>query len=896
MPGNQTGEKNMGGKIFKISLWVITGFFVFFFLVGQVARIRWGKDHEFLKVSAEGFKFEAERDSLGVWNIQAETSDDVSFALGFLQHHDREFQTEMARQMALGNLSSFFGESLLPKDRLMRLTSQVARRVFEKTVQESPDGKKFLKSIESYIAGRKAYFDSGYLKREPFEFSVFGINRNNFEPWEPWHLAALMRAHTWDLSYDIRDEMLRIEILKIFPENVAKSLVPGGPATTLAHYSQPENFKSLNFPQAPPLELRKKLIENAKKNFGPPSVSTSQNKLDSNKQVAFMSSNLWAPLLEGLKFDSIWGFEAEDIPGKGSNLWITKNAGSPVAMCADSHLGTYWPSPLYPARYKIKKDNVSKPTEAIGYFFPGVPWLVQGLLRNEWGDISWGITIANYVDTTDLVEFEETHLGPPVSREIKNEFVVKSLSENALISKFVSETWTDFGPRVDEFLDWKIPLLLEEKRKPLVLDWMGFKDLQDPGLFFFLRSQKGIADFDEDLQKHWHFPAVNLNWISTKSSSDKTHPQNSFEVGHQVTGFIFSDKNKKSRMQNLVAFKGPEKTARSVSASWERPRLKKILNDQDEFFFVSANHKVWDNELSDRLAFQWGDSSRPQSLFDKKSEIQKNPAFGQGISRSGGLIDFYQNLRKKFSAEDLCGPLPPGWVRECYGVLEGLDQWKGETEVSRWEPTFVSLWRNLLGAEIWKTQTQPAYREVNTEGLFEKWRKNLHFRRAMDRFASDFEFSSKNFVDSSPHFWAETLRQSFKKTHELLITNLGEDTRFWSWGRVHKLEWLHPVGQIPGRLGKVLKDSLFGPDLSAPGADDSPLMGNYKWKPSEPLKFSADMAPVLRFCSEGTTGEAGINKFKWANITGPSGNPFSKWSSQFSKETYFKLKLAETEF
>ena len=42
----------------------------------------------------------------------------------------------------------------------------------------------------------------------------------------------------------------------------------------------------------------------------------------------------------------------------------------------------------------------------------------------------------------------------------------------------------------------------------------------------------------------------------------------------------------------------------------------------------------------------------------------------------------------------------------------------------------------------------------------------------------------------------EIILKSFKETIENLESQLGQDVSSWTWGRVHKVEYKHPIGQV----------------------------------------------------------------------------------------------------
>jgi penicillin amidase len=60
------------------------------------------------------------RDADDVVHIQAQSSRDAAFALGFAHAQDRSWQLEFNRRVMHGELSEILGEVTLPTDKLMR--------------------------------------------------------------------------------------------------------------------------------------------------------------------------------------------------------------------------------------------------------------------------------------------------------------------------------------------------------------------------------------------------------------------------------------------------------------------------------------------------------------------------------------------------------------------------------------------------------------------------------------------------------------------------------------------------------------------------------------------------------------------------------------------------------
>jgi hypothetical protein len=166
--------------------------------------------------------------------------------------------------------------------------------------------------------------------------------------------------------------------------------------------------------------------------------------------------------------------------------------------------------------------------------------------------------------------------------------------------------------------------------------------------------------------------------------------------------------------------------------------------------------------------------------------------------------------------------------------------------------------------------------------LFREWSKSSNAVRAVEALIQSPE-SVRVAESALGRSFEDLVRESFRGAYTYFLSLGAEQVQ---WGRVHRTRWQHPFGLIPGTLGVALRDSLLGPPRELPGAFDSPSAFNWVWDPKEPASFAVEHGPAMRMCTAFLPN--GELSTEWAASTGPSGNPFSKWSRVFSDETYFK--------
>jgi penicillin amidase len=283
------------------------------------------------------------RSAEGVPTISAGSDTDAAFALGFVHAQDRLWQMEMMRRAGAGRLSEVFGTGLgdtpLRLDRLFRTLGFY--RAAGEMAADLPDPVRAL--FEAYAAGVNAWMTT---RREPLpvEFQIFGLTP------EPWRLADSLvwgRLIAWQLSSNVREEVLRARLLaRLSPEQV-RDLFPGDP------------------PGAP-----------ATLAWTPGAWTPGAGAGDTMTALATLPIPLPQP-----------------VPA-GSNAWAVagrRTMGGQPLLANDPHLELDAPALWYLARLD------SPGLVLAGATVPGVPLMVLG--HN--GRLAWGITTAA-ADTQDL--------------------------------------------------------------------------------------------------------------------------------------------------------------------------------------------------------------------------------------------------------------------------------------------------------------------------------------------------------------------------------------------------------------------------------------------------------------------------------------------------------------
>jgi acyl-homoserine lactone acylase PvdQ len=302
-------------------------------------------------------------------------------------------------------------------------------------------------------------------------------------------------------------------------------------------------------------------------------------------------------------------------------------------------------------------------------------------------------------------------------------------------------------------------------------------------------------------------------------------------------------------------------------------------------YFVSANQRVWAGALSERLAYTWNEDSRANRLLDLMPEVIRDPKSGQIDHQSPHLMQFLKMARSLVPADELCGGVNSELRLSCLEHVSGIDAWNGQMNLDSWQASLVALWissfrRALVPKNAFQHKAMPV--------LFKEWSKSSNAVRALEALMAKPEQRLLLEKELGRSF-DDLVRESFRGAYAYFL-NLGGSQL--EWGFMHRTRWQHPFGLIPGALGVALRDSLLGPPRALPGAFDSPSAFNWVWDPKEPADFAVEHGPAMRMCTEFRADGSLVTE--WAASTGPSGNPFSKWSRVFADETYFEETWVKT--
>jgi acyl-homoserine lactone acylase PvdQ len=809
-------------------------------------KVNISKDLEKIEVRENGLQFSAERDASGVWNIDAADPDSLWFAFGYVQSLDREFQLELFRQIALGKLSEWIGESQLARDRMMRMASKLGQWEWENPATDSL----VPRAAKKFVEGRLKFLKDRPTP-EPIEYRLLKLSRDSQPEWEPWHILALIRFHSWEFSFDLGSEARFAEFREIFGKEYAQFLMPMEESQSRAMYEQ--STVSEGILPSLPTQKRMKFAEI----FQPPAQSAflKMNSSSSN-------SKIFLPNFSNLSAEDFFSHGA----GNGaSNGWLAADSNFKLSptLCNDTHLGFSWPSPLYPVRYSIRSSGAS----GQGFMLPGLPVVVIGLANNPANkqSLTWGITMASFGDTQDLIEISQKTASE--SKKVDEIFYVRD-SKGGQREVLAQEEWTSFGPRIDQFYKFGPKPIAT----PLALDWMGFHKVPSITDFFLRRNLLAQSNLLDDFASRWTYPAVNLFWIERENGKTK--------MGHHMTGMLFA---RKDRREQPMVISEKQAEQRTVSQPAERPFFRKVYQEGERTFLVTGNQKVFKEPLAFEIASDWVESSRTEQILDGVETTMNKPEASQTDYVSRSLLQFLKAHLDLLTDDVLC---PPQSDENCLEYLKGLRSFEGKTDANDWRTLLAFKWYVKVKQNLWPAEQ--GTQSKDHEDLFSAWVRATHSARLINHLSANQSYRKK-WESITNGLYPQMVAQSFHESLSALRTGY-PDLRKAKWGDHHVIAWQHPFALAPEPAGPILSNYLLGHEKVSGGVD-SPGRFDFGWRPSKPLEFPASHGSATRLCVEVPPDTEQPLKGRWSIPTGVSGNPFSKWATVMPREYFFKEKL-----
>ena len=394
-------------------------------------------------------------DASDIPHIQAKTSTDALFALGYLHASERSWQMEINRRLASGRLSEILGKETVSIDRFIRTLG--IKHAAEKQFDRYPIATKRL--LQSYADGVNA--GNAHLGWAlPVEYFLTGSKPGH---WSPTDSVAWMLMMALDLGGNWHKELQRLQLSQFLTTKQVWEVVPphneGELVTNMDFAKMYRDIQVFNLNPQPKDSQSKKL----------PSTELTLNEVPGGKDG--IGSNNWA------------------LSGK---LTAT---GKPL-LANDPHLGLSAPAIWYFAHLEAPGLNV------IGGTLPGIPAVVLGRTdKFAWSFTNTGPDVQDlYIEQLDQKNPGQ-YRGPdgPLAFKVRQEII--DIKGEPSLRFLVKET--RHGPVIsDAYATAK--RAVDTQRFALALRWTAL-DIENQSVvgLIEMNQAKDLATFEQALRKNY---------------------------------------------------------------------------------------------------------------------------------------------------------------------------------------------------------------------------------------------------------------------------------------------------------------------------------------------------------------------------------------------------------
>jgi penicillin amidase len=507
----------------------------------------------------------------------------------------------------------------------------------------------------------------------------------------------------------------------------------------------------------------------------------------------------------------------------GSNNWAVSGSlsatGTPL-IAGDPHLPPSMPGIWY-------QVGLSHGGRAVrGASMPGMPGVYMG--QND--DVCWTFTNV-MADVEDLfverVEgdrylFEDEWRPLEIVRE---EIPVKGRDAPELLDVRI----THHGPIVNEALG-------ADEAEPLALAWLA---LHEPtafaGMFELLEITSG-PELVEKLSGHTA-PASNLIWADRHGS-----------IGYKLIGRL---PRRRGGCPDLP------KPGWTGEYEWEGTIPYEELPetvDPESGYLVTANNRIVGDEYPHHITSEWLDGFRAKRIEQLLGESDEHDIESFEAMQSDNLslpgIEAARRLAR----------LHPRGQREI-SALERLRSWDGRLDPETiagtiYQAFILRLAREVARAAIGDRDLCERYLDRADNGFTphttSPWRWHSHLMKL-------WEEGDEGLIGRP---WDELVLEALAGALDDLGDRFGPDPEGWRWGRVHEMEFPHPLGEANPLLRRLLNRRL-----RAGGAQET--VSQIAYDPNDP--YRAVWAPSWRMVADPADPE----RSRWQMFTGQSGHPAS---------------------
>ncbi len=459
------------------------------------------------------------RDVDGVPHVYARSEHDLFYAQGYIHAQDRFWQMDFWRHVGGGRLSEMFGDGQVETDMFLRSLDFVG--IAEQELAEVDAGHKAI--LDAYAEGVNAYISGRSPSQISLEYAILPLQTAGYriEPWTTVNTLTWAKVMSWDLSWNLVQEVDRATLSAGLPLDRIEQLYPAYPE---------EN---------------------------PVIVTADQTASVPGPVVALPEGAVAAVAEAGRRARVVWDQTGGGIRGLGSNNWVIggtrTESGLPI-LANDPHLAIQMPSIWYQIGLHCVERGPDCPYQVAGFGFAGVPGVITG--HND--RIAWGVTNQS-IDTQDLFveklnpddHTQYEYQGEWIDLQSRTETITVAGGEDVTFDVLVSR----HGPLITDTYFEEAPFVGSSLELPaeyaVALAWESLRPSTLLEAVVGLNRATGYEDFRAALSK-WDIAAQNVVYadvegniayqstgrVPIRTGSDGTWPVPGWTGEHEWVGTI----------------------------------------------------------------------------------------------------------------------------------------------------------------------------------------------------------------------------------------------------------------------------------------------------------------------------------------------------------------------
>ena len=583
---------------------------------------------------------------------------------------------------------------------------------------------------------------------------------------------------------------------------------------------------------------RELLRQNLLSQFGPEKALELMPIMDPTARAYFLNQTNTAPAGLSLNVFKQLQKNVGYLGFKGSNDWVVNgsktSSGLPI-LANDPHLGLSTPSIWW--QVQLYAADGSYHTQ--GYALPGIPGIVLGHNQN----VVWGFTNTG-TDSIDLY-YLNTRTQDGVDQYFINgqwkPFVIKTVDipVSGEDTQQFTIKMTDYGPVLDK------ELFGITDGKTYAMQWTLLSTNQNNSIFDAIMGLNTAKTADDVHNALSTFSVPGQNIVFATTSGD---------IGYQYTGFV---PNRKVPGSGVLPQNGSDS-----KFGWDGfiPYDQYLyVKNPESGYFATANQKIDNRDqfyINDLYDTPYR-GNRINALLSASNSIDNNYMRNiQADVQSTYAIDLLKNITSTISNLSFTGD-NAAIAEKAVNILLNWDH---------------NMFMNSTGATIFG-----AFRIYYEEQTFFDEMQNTGIKDMYADYAGIARYVLPSISENNTSTWFDDIRtpnivetrdmivqRAFNDAINFLIGKLGSNPNKWTYGRIHKVIFEHPIGTA------VPLFNFNTGNVASPGADMTVDAGSNtpRWSEDGP-EFLQDFGPSMRLVAK---VEPTWSQVEGINAPGISGN------------------------